>query len=136
MRFLGIDYGNKRIGISVSDASNVIANPYTTIINKDFKTVINQIIEIIKNEDITDIVIGTPLSFDFSSTEQTELTQKFINYLKTKLPEINIHVVNEILSTKEAENRLDNVSNKKSIIDQTASCLILQGYIDKNQYEK
>ncbi|MDD3808256.1 MAG: RuvX/YqgF family protein, partial [Candidatus Pacebacteria bacterium] len=41
MRFLGIDYGNKRIGISVSDESNSIANPYTTIINKDFKTVVS-----------------------------------------------------------------------------------------------
>lgn len=136
MRFLGIDYGNKRIGISVSDESNSIANPYTTIINKDFKTVISQIVKIIKDEDITDIVIGIPLSFEFSNTEQTELTQKFINYLKTKLPEINIHVENEILSTREAENKLDNINNKKSIIDQTASCLILQGYIDKNQYGK
>jgi putative holliday junction resolvase len=136
MRFLGIDYGNKRIGISISDESNAIANPYTTIINKDFKTVISQIVKIIKDEEITDIVIGIPLSFEFSNTEQTELTQKFINYLKLKLPEINTHVENEILSTREAENKLDNINNKKSIIDQTASCLILQGYIDKNQYGK
>ncbi len=132
MRFLGIDYGNKRIGISISDKSNVIANPYSTIINKSFSDVINQIISIIEKEEVTDIVIGLPLSFSFGDTEQTELTQKFIDYLNLKLPEIKVHIENEILSTKEAENRLDDLENKNSVIDQTASSLILQGYLDKN----
>jgi len=132
MRFLGIDYGNKRIGISISDQSNVIANPYTTIINNSFSNVINQIIDIIEKEKITDIVIGLPLSFNFTNTEQTELTQKFIDYLNLKLSQIKIHIENEILSTKEAENRLDDLEDKDSVIDQTASSLILQSYLDKN----
>ena len=132
MRFLGIDYGNKRIGISISDQSNIIANPYTTINNTGFDNVINQIINIIEEEQITDIVIGLPLSFNFTNTEQTELTQKFIDYLNLKLSQIKIHIENEILSTKEAENRLDNLEDKDSVIDQTASSLILQSYLDKN----
>jgi len=132
MRFLGIDYGNKRIGISISDQSNVIANPYSTIINKNFGDVISQIVDIITKEGISDIVIGLPLSFSFSDTEQTQLTQKFIDYLNLKLPDIKVHIENEILSTREAENRLDDMENKNSVIDQTASSLILQSYLDKN----
>ncbi len=132
MRFLGIDYGNKRIGISISDRSNTIANPYLTLINTGFNDVIDQIISMIQKEEITDIIIGLPLSFNFTNTEQTDLTQKFIDFLNHKLPEIKIHIENEILTTKEAENRLDNMENKNDVIDQTASSLILQGYLDKN----
>ncbi|MFA6463371.1 MAG: Holliday junction resolvase RuvX [Candidatus Shapirobacteria bacterium] len=132
MRFLGIDYGNKRIGISISDQSNVIANPYSTIINKTFGDVISQIVAIIEKEKVSDIIIGLPLSFNFSDTEQTILTQKFIDYLNLKLPTIKIHIENEILSTREAENRLDDLEDKNSVIDQTASSLILQSYLDKN----
>jgi putative Holliday junction resolvase len=131
MRFLGIDYGNKRIGISISDKSNTIANPFSTIINTGFNNVLNQIIEIISKEQVTDIIIGLPLSFNFDNTEQTDLTQKFIDFINEKLYNINVHIENEILSTKEAENRLDNLANKNSVIDETASSLILQSYLDK-----
>ncbi|MFA5230757.1 MAG: Holliday junction resolvase RuvX [Candidatus Paceibacterota bacterium] len=130
-RFLGIDYGNKRIGISISDKSNTIANPFSTIINTGFNNVLNQIIEIISKEQVTDIIIGLPLSFNFDNTEQTDLTQKFIDFINEKLYNINVHIENEILSTKEAENRLDNLADKKSVIDETASSLILQSYLDK-----
>jgi putative Holliday junction resolvase len=130
-RFLGIDYGNKRIGISISDKSNTIANPFSTIINTGFDNVLNQIVEIISKEQVTDIIIGLPLSFNFTNTEQTDLTQKFIDFINEKLYNINVHIENEILSTKEAENRLDNLADKKSVIDETASSLILQSYLDK-----
>lgn len=131
MRFLGIDYGNKRIGISISDKSNTIANPFSTIINTGFDNVLNQITEIINKEQVTDIIIGLPLSFNFENTEQTDLTQKFVDFINEKLYNINVHIENEILSTKEAENRLDNLADKKSVIDETASSLILQSYLDK-----
>lgn len=131
MRFLGIDYGNKRIGISISDRSNAIANPYLTLINTGFDDIVDQIISIIQKEEVTDIVIGLPLSFNFTNTEQTDLTQKFIDFINEKLYNINVHIENEILSTKEAENRLDNLVDKKSVIDETASSLILQSYLDK-----
>ncbi|MFA5092294.1 MAG: Holliday junction resolvase RuvX [Candidatus Paceibacterota bacterium] len=135
MRFLGIDYGNKRIGISISDKSNTIANPYLTLINTGFNDVIDQIVSIIQKEQVTDIVIGLPLSFNFTNTEQTDLTQKFIDFINEKLYNINVHIENEILSTKEAENRLDNLTDKQSIIDETSSSLILQSYLDKNKHE-
>lgn len=135
-RFLGIDYGNKRIGISISDKSNTIANPFSTIINTGFDNVLNQIIEIISKEQVTDIIIGLPLSFNFDNTEQTDLTQKFIDFINKKLYNINVHIENEILSTKEAENRLDNLADKNSVIDKTASSLILQSYLDKINYEQ
>ncbi|HRZ29948.1 MAG TPA: Holliday junction resolvase RuvX [Candidatus Paceibacterota bacterium] len=135
MRFLGIDYGNKRIGISISDKSNTIANPFSTIINTGFNNVLNQIVEIIEKEQVTDIVIGLPLSFNFDNTAQTDLTQKFVDFINEKLYNINVHIENEILSTKEAENRLDNLADKNSVIDQTASSLILQSYLDKNKHE-
>ncbi|MDD4784633.1 MAG: Holliday junction resolvase RuvX [Candidatus Pacebacteria bacterium] len=135
MRFLGIDYGNKRIGISISDKSNTIANPYLTLINTGFNDVIDQIVSIIQKEQVTDIVIGLPLSFNFTNTEQTDLTQKFIDFINEKLYNINVHIENEILSTKEAENRLDNLADKQSIIDETSSSLILQSYLDKNKHE-
>mgnify|MGYP001045999437 CR=1 FL=1 len=131
MRFLGIDYGNKRIGISISDQSNVIANPYSTIINKGHKEVVKEIKEIIAQKEISHIVIGMPFSFDFDETEQTKTTQGFIDYLNKEMPQISVVIENEILSTKEAENKLDNHKNKKSVIDETASCLILQSFLDK-----
>lgn len=131
MRYLGIDYGNKRIGIAISDQSNIIANPLLTIINKNDESVLNELNKIIKEYDISDIIIGMPFSFNFTNTEQTDITQSFIDFLNLKLPNMPVHLENEILSTKEAENRLDNMDNKNNVIDQTSACLLLQSFLDK-----
>ncbi len=132
MRFLGIDHGNKRIGISISDKSNLMANPFLTIENKGTKKAIKDIKDIILKEEITDVVIGVPFSFAFEETGQTKIVEKFIEEFKKSVIDIALHLENEVLSTKEASQKLGKLKNKKAIIDQTASCLILQSFLDKN----
>lgn len=136
MRFLGIDYGNKRIGVAISDHDNSLAFPYATIINNGHKEAINKIAKIVKKEEISDIVVGLPMSFQFTETEQTKLTNNFIEFLRKNLKDINVYSENEILSTKDAMIKIEKVKNKKDIIDKTASCLILQGFLDKKNYGK
>ncbi len=103
-KVLGIDYGEKRIGLSISDEDRKVAFPYKIIDNKNKAFILKSLLEIIKGENITDIVIGIPLSFNFTDTDQTKITKSFFNFVKNKITGVNVYEENEILSTKEAYN--------------------------------
>jgi putative Holliday junction resolvase len=126
MRLIGIDYGNKRIGIALSDERGEFAFPFTVLENRDGIT--KKIKEICRDRKVTKIILGLPLDFKNQATDATAGAEK----LKSELEkEINLPVIfeNEIFTTREAER----IQGKTKKIDASAAALILKSYISHNQ---
>lgn len=135
MRILGVDYGDSRTGISLSDGTCTVASPYGVIDgNKGRKAVASEIAEICRKNDVGIIVIGYPLNMDGSSGERVKITEKFAKLLKEYiLPETEIVFRDERLTTRAADlaMREMNVHQKqKGVSDVIAANMILQGYLD------
>ncbi|KKP98718.1 MAG: hypothetical protein US79_C0002G0084 [Parcubacteria group bacterium GW2011_GWC1_38_17] len=126
MRYLGIDYGDKRIGIALSDERGVFAFPFSTIEND--KKVINSIKKICSEQEVEKIIVGLPLSFSMQETEQTQKVKEFAQKLG-KGVDLPIEFENEILTSKMA----DKQGVGKQNIDESSAALILQGWLDRNE---
>ncbi|HEY4519135.1 MAG TPA: Holliday junction resolvase RuvX [Candidatus Paceibacterota bacterium] len=116
MKLLGIDYGDKRIGIAVSDETMTFAFPRVVLQNT--KTVFEEIKKICGDENIAKIVVGMPTSFSGGKSAQAEKTEKFGKALEAFLG-IPVGYENEIFTTKIGRD------------DASAAALILQSYLDK-----
>lgn len=131
-KILGIDYGDQRIGVAVSDVNASLASRFLTIQNDSLKESIQKIKEIIAEEFIQKIVIGVPFGLKTIS-EQTEKTNHFISYL-IKGIDIPVIKISEIFTTKMAKENLLNAGIRKKelkeLIDQEAAKIILQDYLD------
>ena len=133
-RALGIDFGTKRVGLALSDRSNMIASPYKTLNYVSEKDLINQLETIVTKNDIEILVLGLPINMKGEDTAQTIKVRDF----KEILSALRIPIVyeDERLSSVSAINSLmlQNVKtgHNKSEIDKTAAAIILQQYLDKN----
>jgi len=133
LRIIGLDYGDSRIGVSVSDLLGITAQPVTVLWGKDWNDQINKISDIAKEKGAESFVIGLPRNMNGTIGERAEKTRLFIEKLseKTKMPVIEW---DERLSTKYAHRTLEegNVKckNRKGILDKIAAVYILQGYLD------
>ena len=76
-RILGIDYGDSRIGLAISDTNKIIASPFKTIKNKGFDKTKEKIFDIIQENEIEIIVLGLPISMSGADTNQTKRVRKF-----------------------------------------------------------
>jgi len=131
---LGIDFGLKRTGISISDESNKIAFPLKTIKSD---TIINEIQDIKKTETIEKIIIGKPfdLKGNLSSIEKNILS--LIELLNTKFPNILVDRIDERFTSKIAKQTILNSGmgmikrRNKENIDKVSATLILQSYLKK-----
>ena len=136
MRKLGIDYGDSRVGIAISDTLNITAQGLETIHhNGNDKIVLKRLEEILNEYDIDTFVIGMPFNMDGNASQRVEITKKFINKLKCKFNKIKIEEVDERLTTVAAHktmNILDiNKRKKKDIVDTISAVYILEMYINK-----
>ncbi len=133
-RILAIDYGDKKVGLALSDPMKIIAKPYKTIINDSKESLLIDINEIIKLKDVNEIVVGLPKTLKNTYSEQTHKVKEFIDFITDSL-DINIIVVDERLSSIEAKRSLINqgikTGHNKKDIDMTAAALFLQNYLDK-----
>jgi len=140
MRVLGLDVGDKTIGIAISDGLGLTAQPLTTIRRSNHRTDLETIGSLIAEHEIAEMVVGLPKNMNNSLGPQAEKVLKFIDKLKTSFPDIIFHTWDERLSTVEAERVLlqADLSRKrrKSVIDKLAASIILQGYLDRKNYEK
>lgn len=131
MRYLGIDLGTKRIGLSISDLTGIIASPLQTIL-RDENTIQN-LKEIISEYKITDIVLGLPKNMNNSLGESAISALDFEKQLKEL--NINVHLQDERRTTIIANNFMleSNMSrkNRKTKIDEAAASIILQTYLDR-----
>ena len=133
-RILGIDYGNRRVGIAISDELQLTAQPHKLLIRENDENLISDIKEIIHSHNIEKIVIGLPVLLDGSHSSQTKKTRKFISRIRQS-SDLPIEKWEERLSTIEAGKILTGTSikKKKENIDIISAQLILQSYLDKNR---
>ncbi|MED5579709.1 MAG: Holliday junction resolvase RuvX [Nitrospinota bacterium] len=133
-RVLGIDYGDRRVGVAISDELQLTAQPLALINRQNDTDLISEIKEITVAHDVEKIIVGFPVSLDGTYSSQTKKTQKFISRMR-KSSDLLIEKWEERLSTLEAGKILTGVSKnkKKESIDIISAQLILQGYLDKNR---
>lgn len=132
MRYLAIDYGFKRTGIAICDASETIVSPYSVIDSQ--KGLIDKIITIIKAENVGAVVVGLPLNMDDSKGSQAQLSEKFAQRLKAKL-NIPVYFQDERLSSYAAEEKLAPAqysrAQKKARLDAIAAAEILELFLQQ-----
>ncbi|HIF83247.1 MAG TPA: Holliday junction resolvase RuvX [Candidatus Marinimicrobia bacterium] len=132
-RVLGIDYGDSRIGLAMSDPIKIIASPFKTIRNEGNEKCLQVFQSLIKEKDVEAIVVGLPIGLKGQETAQTKKVREFVNLLYAlKLP---IHLEDERLSSVSAEKSMiqQNIKtgHNKGLIDQRAAAIILQQFLDK-----
>ena len=133
MKILGVDFGERRTGIAVSDALGITAQGVKTIFESDYKITAEKVLDELKTQGAEKIVLGLPKNMDGSVGFRGEATLKFKEYLET-LTDAKIILWDERLTTVSAIRTLNetNVRGKKrkNVIDTVAATYILQGYLD------
>lgn len=136
MRYLGLDFGTKTIGIAMSDRTNLISSSYKLIEYKDndYSNAVSEIINIVNDNNITCIVLGLPKNMNNTLGNRAEETIKFKEFIQSKL-NVEIILEDERLTTREAHKTLieANMSRKKrkKNVDKVAASFILQNYLDR-----
>ena len=130
---LGLDFGDKTIGIAVSDKSKTIATPIITIKRKGILKDIEKLLSILEEYDVGGIILGLPLSLDGNENERTKKVRKFAQELK-RCKDIKIAYQDERYSSdviyKELRKNSISKAKIKKKIDQMAASYILQGFLD------
>ena len=140
MRYLGLDLGSKSLGISISDRTNTIASIYKTIFFKEneYDSLIPELNNIVKNENITVIVLGLPKNMNNTIGYRAEITLEFKKKLENNI-DVKVELIDERLTSVISNDVLisANVSRKKrkKKVDGMAALLILQSYIDRKRNE-
>ncbi len=142
MKMLGLDVGDRTIGVAESDPTGLIASPVETIRRESNKQSIARIVELLLQTGSEKIVVGLPKNMNGTIGDQGEKTILFVKQLKKKLTysdklggkEIEIIMWDERLTSKAAERTLIESDmrreKRKKVIDQLAAVYILQGYLD------
>ncbi len=132
MKILGVDYGDKRMGVAISDEIGLLAHPLTTIADRN----LNMLLDVIKENQIEAVVVGKPLNMNGTYSSKTREVLNFINELK-KIVNIPLHEWDERLSTVAVTRVLieGNVKRekRKEVVDKMAAVYILQGYLDSKR---
>lgn len=139
MRYLGIDYGDLKIGLAIYDSSVDFIYPYKTLIRERpniLRKNINEIVDIVKLEKIDTIVMGLPLNADGSVGERVRITEDFEKMLRLKIEtKIDIVYQDERYTSMESEEFLSsknyNKEQIKNMVDQIAAMIILKDYKER-----
>lgn len=130
MKVIAIDYGTKRIGLAISDATGLIARPMPLLKVKNFSDAVGKVLQIIKRQNAETVVLGLPLSEKREETQQSIQVRYFAQALKISNG-IEIIFWNELFSSRDAmDNIVKGTKKKKANIDSEAARLILQEYLD------
>ncbi|RMF23652.1 MAG: Holliday junction resolvase RuvX [Deltaproteobacteria bacterium] len=132
-RLAALDIGTKRIGVAVSDALGLTAQPLCVIQRRSVAADIEQIQAALADYAVRRVVVGLPLQMDGSEGEQAALVRRFCRELEA-VTGLEILYQDERLTTVESERRLIDAGvrrkARKKVIDKTAAALILQSYLD------
>lgn len=138
-RYLGLDVGNKTIGIAVSDPLGLTAQGVKTIRRKGIKRDLEELEEIINQYDVQTLVVGLPKNMNNTLGPQGEKVLKFVEKVKDKI-DVDIIMQDERLTTVSAERALINADisrkKRKDVIDKVAATYILQAYLEKLRIEQ
>lgn len=135
MRYLAIDFGDKRTGLAICDPSEKIVSPVAVLEGQ--KDLVKKITDTIKNENVEAVVLGLPLNMDDSKGPQAERVFRFAEQLKKHL-HIPIHFQDERLSSFAAEKKLAPAEftrkKKKKRLDAVAAAEILEAFLEEKRH--
>ena len=138
-KILGLDVGSKTVGIAISDLMGWTAQGLDTLqINESENQLgIDQLVQIVKKENVGTIVIGLPKNMNNSIGFRGEASLQYKEQLQESLPTVKLIMWDERLSTMAAERSLLEADvyrqKRKKVIDKMAAVFILQGYLDSIQ---
>lgn len=136
MRILGIDFGERRVGVAISDAEASAATPFTTLPRKDDHSLIKDLLGIVRDEGIAALVVGEPRRLDGTRGDAAERAAAFARKLSdaTGLP---CELVDEVLTSVEARERLRDAGvdlrRHPERVDSVAAQIILQEALDRRR---
>ncbi len=136
MRVLGIDYGEARAGIAITDELNITSQGLKTIEHKgNDKVLLAELDKILEQYNVETIVVGMPINMNGTEGPRVEKTKKFIHKLKCKYNKIKIETIDERLTTVQAYRTMNdleiNKKKKRQIVDTISAVYILEVYINK-----
>ncbi len=131
MRLLGLDIGDKKIGLAISDKNNVVASPLMVLENNE--NIRENIKNIISEYDIGKIIVGIPYNLKGEIGHQAK---KVLDFIDLKLSSLGIDIIklDERFTSKIPKKQLKHID--KNIIDKYSACILLNDYITKNKNEK
>ena len=137
MRILGIDYGNRRTGVAVSDETEFLASSVGNVVESDPAKTAEKVAQIYKEQNAGKIVLGLPKNMDGSSGFRVEHTMRFKELLEELLPGVEIVLYDERMTTLAAAQYM-NITDvrgkkRKNTIDTLAAKIILQDYLDSQK---
>jgi putative Holliday junction resolvase len=136
MNILSIDYGERRIGFAIGNSNRKIATPLSVIQNVSLDSVIENIIQVVKNYEIDSIIIGIPLNEDSTESMQATRVRDFCSKIKKKI-NLTIMGVDERFTSVNSEKLLLDLDmsrkKRKKYIDSIAATIILQSYFENNE---
>ena len=136
MRSLGLDIGDKRIGVALSDPQGLLASPLTIINRRDETADIKAITDIVSQHQVGQIIVGLPRSMDGSLGQQAEKVKTFTQKLCSHT-DVPVEFRDERLTTVSAKRLMQAVktpkNRRKALDDAIAAALILQGYLDETR---
>lgn len=136
-RLLGLDYGDRRIGVAVSDPLNIIARGITVVLCN--AKAVHEISRLAREYDVEKIIIGLPLNLKGESGLKAKQVEEFITMLQSEVG-IPVERMDERFTSKIAQATLREMGTKKSArqtkgtIDEMAAALILQSYLDRRRF--
>jgi len=138
MRTLGIDYGDSRIGVAITDALGITAQGLETIHHKgNDKIVLKRLEEILQQYEVDTIAVGMPYNMNGTASERVEITKKFIHKLNCKFNKIKVVEIDERLTTVAAHKTMNfleiNKKEKRNIVDTISAVYILEMYMNKDK---
>jgi putative Holliday junction resolvase len=131
-RILAIDYGQKRVGLAVTDELQLIANNLTTVHSKDIFTFLE---DYFKKENVECVVVGEPKQMNNTASESAKFIDPFVKKLKKKFPELRIERFDERFTSKMASQTILEAGLKKkdrqnkALIDSVSATILLQSYM-------
>lgn len=136
MRILGLDYGERRIGVAISDPTGTTGQPLTVIDKRDPGSDIKSISDLIDEYGVDEVVVGLPISLSGEIGPQAQAVLEFVEELKVEL-KVPVKTWDERLTTLAAGRTLkeSDVKRKrrKEVVDKVAAAIILQGYLDSKR---
>ena len=136
MRILGIDYGDARVGVAITDALNITVHGIETIQrNNSDKNILKRLDELLLMYKFDTIVVGMPFNMNGTVSERVEKTQAFVHKLKCKYNKLKIDTIDERLTTVVAHKTMNalniNKHKKRNIVDTISAEYILESYLNK-----
>jgi putative Holliday junction resolvase len=130
MRYLGIDYGTKKVGLALSGEAGSMGFPHSILMNDS--RLVDQVAKLVAEESIEAIVIGESRNLGGEDNAVAREARAFAESLEA-LTHVPVYWEPEMFTTQEARRDFEGVHNNKGVVDSSAAALILTSYLDRTQ---